>query len=42
MNFIGELAALATFFFFAFTALIFTQTGRQEISLAVRKSRLPE
>ncbi|HEY9528627.1 MAG TPA: hypothetical protein VIR02_16170 [Anaerolineales bacterium] len=28
MNFIGELAALATSFFFAMTALIFTQTGR--------------
>lgn len=28
MNFIGELAALATSFFFAVTALIFTQAGR--------------
>lgn len=28
MNFIGELAALATSFFFAMTALIFTSTGR--------------
>jgi len=28
MNFIGELAGLATSFFFAVTALIFTQTGR--------------
>jgi hypothetical protein len=29
MNFIGELAALATSFFFAITALIFTHTGRE-------------
>jgi hypothetical protein len=28
MQFIGELAALATSFFFARTALILTQTGR--------------
>lgn len=28
MKFIGELAALATAFFFALTALIFTSTGR--------------
>ncbi len=28
MNLVGELAALATSFFFAMTALIFTSTGR--------------
>ena len=38
MNFIGELAALATSVFFAMTALIFTHTGR-EVGRSVRKSR---
>lgn len=32
MRFIGELAALATSFFFAMTGLIFTQTGRMVMS----------
>jgi drug/metabolite transporter (DMT)-like permease len=40
MNFIGELAALATSFFFAVTALIFTQTGRMVGSQATNQVRL--
>jgi drug/metabolite transporter (DMT)-like permease len=40
MNFIGELAALATFFFFAVTALIFTQTGRMVGSQVTNRIRL--
>jgi drug/metabolite transporter (DMT)-like permease len=40
MNFIGELAALATSFFFAFTALIFTITGRMVGSLVTNRMRL--
>ena len=40
MNFIGELAALATSFFFAVTALIFTQTGRMVGSQVTNQVRL--
>jgi uncharacterized membrane protein len=40
MNFIGELAALATSFCFAFTALIFTTTGRMVGSLVTNRMRL--
>lgn len=40
MNFIGELAALATSFFFAMTALIFTQTGRMVGSQITNRMRL--
>lgn len=40
MNFIGELAALATSFFFAFTALIFTTTGRMVGSQVTNRMRL--
>lgn len=40
MNFIGELAALATSFFFAFTALIFTTTGRMVGSQITNRMRL--
>ena len=40
MNFIGELAALATSFFFAMTALIFTQTGRIVGSQVTNRMRL--
>ena len=40
MNFIGELAALATSFFFAMTALIFTQTGRMVGSQVTNRLRL--
>jgi drug/metabolite transporter (DMT)-like permease len=40
MDFIGELAALATSFFFAFTALIFTTTGRMVGSLVTNRMRL--
>ena len=40
MNFIGELAALATSFFFAMTALIFTQTGRMVGSQVTNRIRL--
>lgn len=40
MNFIGELAALATSFFFAMTALIFTQTGRMVGSQVTNRMRL--
>lgn len=40
MNFIGELAALATSFFFAITALIFTQTGRMVGSQVTNRLRL--
>jgi drug/metabolite transporter (DMT)-like permease len=40
MNFIGELAALATSFFFAFTALIFTKTGRMVGSQVTNRMRL--
>lgn len=40
MNFIGELAALATSFFFAFTALIFTTTGRMVGSWVTNRMRL--
>ena len=40
MNFIGELAALATSFFFAVTALIFTQTGRMVGSQVTNRVRL--
>jgi drug/metabolite transporter (DMT)-like permease len=40
MNFIGELAALATSFFFAFTALIFTATGRMVGSQVTNRTRL--
>jgi drug/metabolite transporter (DMT)-like permease len=40
MEFIGELAALATSFFFALTALIFTQTGRMVGSQVTNRMRL--
>src|SRR5687767_2156138 len=40
MNFIGELAALATAVFFAITALIFTSTGRLVGSLVTNRMRL--
>ena len=40
MNFIGELAALATSHFFAITALIFTQTGRMGGSQVTNRLRL--
>ena len=40
MNFIGELAALATSFFFAMTALIFTSTGRMVGSQVTNRIRL--
>jgi drug/metabolite transporter (DMT)-like permease len=40
MNFVGELAALATSFFFAFTALIFTKTGRMVGSQVTNRMRL--
>ena len=40
MQFIGELAALATSFFFAMTALIFTQTGRMVGSQVTNRMRL--
>jgi hypothetical protein len=40
MDFIGELAALATSFFFAFTALIFTKTGRMVGSQVTNRMRL--
>ena len=40
MNFIGELAALATSFFFAMTALIFSQTGRMVGSQVTNRMRL--
>lgn len=40
MNFIGELAALSTSFFFAMTALIFTTTGRRVGSQVTNRMRL--
>lgn len=40
MNLIGELAALATSFFFAMTALIFTSTGRLVGSRVTNRMRL--
>ncbi|HEX5808816.1 MAG TPA: DMT family transporter [Anaerolineales bacterium] len=40
MNFIGELAGLATSFFFAMTALIFTSTGRRVGSQVTNRTRL--
>src|SRR5512142_1920172 len=40
MNFIGEIAALATAFFFALTALIFTSTGRSVGSQVTNRMRL--
>ena len=40
MNFIGELAALSTSFFFAMTALIFTRTGRMVGSQVTNRVRL--
>jgi len=40
MSFIGELAALATSFFFAMTALIFTSTGRTVGSQVTNRMRL--
>jgi drug/metabolite transporter (DMT)-like permease len=40
MNLIGELAALATSFFFALTALIFTATGRMVGSQVTNRMRL--
>jgi len=40
MDFIGELAALATAFFFAMTALIFTTTGRMVGSQVTNRMRL--
>jgi drug/metabolite transporter (DMT)-like permease len=40
MNFIGELAALATAFFFAMTALVFTSTGRSVGSQVTNRMRL--
>jgi len=40
MNFIGELAALATSFFFAMTAMIFTVTGRMVGSQVTNRMRL--
>lgn len=40
MNFIGEVAALATAFFFALTSLIFTSTGRSVGSQVTNRVRL--
>jgi drug/metabolite transporter (DMT)-like permease len=40
MNFIGELAALATSFFFAMTSLVFTTTGRMVGSQVTNRIRL--
>src|SRR5512140_2311968 len=40
MNYIGEIAALATAFFFAMTALIFTSTGRSVGSQVTNRMRL--
>jgi drug/metabolite transporter (DMT)-like permease len=40
MNYIGEIAALATAFFFAMTALIFTSTGRAVGSQVTNRMRL--
>jgi drug/metabolite transporter (DMT)-like permease len=40
MNFIGEIAGLATSFFFAMTALIFTTTGRMVGSRVTNRMRL--
>src|SRR6476659_2417679 len=40
MNLIGELAALATSFFFAMTALIFASTGRLVGSQVTNRMRL--
>lgn len=40
MNLIGEIAALATSFFFAMTALIFTSTGRSVGSQVTNRMRL--
>jgi drug/metabolite transporter (DMT)-like permease len=40
MEFLGEIAALATAFFFAITALIFTSTGRSVGSLVTNRMRL--
>jgi drug/metabolite transporter (DMT)-like permease len=40
MNFMGELAALATAFFFAMTALVFTSTGRSVGSQVTNRMRL--
>lgn len=40
MNFLGELAALATSFLFAMTALIFTKTGRMVGSQVTNRMRL--
>ena len=40
MNYIGEIAALATAFFFALTALIFTSTGRSVGSQVTNRVRL--
>jgi drug/metabolite transporter (DMT)-like permease len=40
MDFIGEIAALATSFFFALTALIFTATGRMVGSQVTNRMRL--
>ncbi len=40
MDFIGEIAALATSFFFAFTAIIFASTGRMVGSQVTNRARL--
>ena len=40
MNFIGEIAGLATSFFFAMTAIIFTKTGRMVGSQVTNRTRL--
>ena len=40
MKFFGEIAALATAFFFALTALIFTSTGRSVGSQVTNRMRL--
>src|SRR5688572_6922742 len=40
MNFIGELAGLATSFLFAMTALVFTTTGRMVGSQVTNRMRL--
>jgi len=40
MDFIGEIAALATSFFFAFTSIIFTSTGRRVGSQVTNRIRL--
>ena len=40
MNFIGEIAGLATSFFFAMTAIIFTRTGRMVGSQITNRMRL--